>query len=167
MQGKLLPDTDEEILRNLNCRKWDNQKAFDSMKFKVDYQKEKFPIKFTDNMFNLMNCGGLYIYGRDKNLRPIVICDIKKLMENKDLFGSNSSDLINVCLFMLEWMETFMFVEGRVENFLLIVDCKGIGVFSAPYLIFKQVMNVIQEYAKGKIKATFCLNTEVGFGMIW
>ena len=87
MQGKLLPDTDEEILRNLNCRKWDNQKAFDSMKFKVDYQKENFPIKFTDNMFNLLNSGGLYIHGRDKNLRPIVICDIKKLMESKDLFG--------------------------------------------------------------------------------
>ena len=87
MQGKLLPDTDEEILRNLNCRKWDNQKAFDSMKFKVDYQKEKFPIKFSDNMFNLLNCGGLYIHGRDKNLRPIVICDIKKLMDAKDLFG--------------------------------------------------------------------------------
>jgi len=124
----------------LNARKWDNQKAFDSMKFRVDFQKENFPILFTDNMFKIMNCGGLYIYGRDKNLRPIVICDIQKLLENKNLFGSEKkgqSDLINVCLFMLEWMEHFMFVQGRIENFILIIDCKGVGVFNAPYLILK------------------------------
>ena len=68
---------------------------------------------------------------------------------------------------MLEWMEQYMFVKGRIENFLLIVDCKGIGVFKAPYSIFSQVIKVVQEYAKCKIKAAFCVNTEVGFGMIW
>lgn len=28
-------------------------------------------------------------------------------------------------------------------------------------------MKVLQEYAKNKIKNTFCVNTEVGFGVIW
>jgi hypothetical protein len=107
------------------------------MKFKVDFQKEKFPIKFTDNMFKLMNCGGIYIFGRDKNLRPIVICDIAKLLANKSLFGLNQSNLINTCIFLMEWMEEFMFHKGRIENFLLIVDCKDIGVFNAPYITLK------------------------------
>jgi hypothetical protein len=87
-------------------------------------------------MFKIMNCGGLYIYGRDKNLRPIVICDIAKLMESKSLFGTGSQELINVCIFMLEWIEEYMFVKGRIENFILLIDCKGIGVFKAPYLLF-------------------------------
>ena len=58
------------------------------MKYKVDYQKENFPIDFTENMFKILNSGCLYIYGRDKNLRPIVVCDILKTIENKSLFGS-------------------------------------------------------------------------------
>lgn len=60
-----------------------------------------------------------------------------------------------------------MFVQGRIENFILIVDCKGIGVFNAPYVIFSSVLKVLQEYAKCKIKDSFCLNTEVGFGVVW
>ena len=38
MQGYKLPDTDEEILRNLYARNWDHQEAYDSLKFKISYQ---------------------------------------------------------------------------------------------------------------------------------
>ena len=59
-----------------------------------------------------------------------------------------------------------MFFSGRIENFNLIIDCKGIGVFNAPYLLLKPVLKILQEYGKCKIKAIFCVNTEVGFSVM-
>ena len=76
MKNQNLPDTDEEILRNLYARGFDNQRAYNSMKFKIQYQKDNFPIHIDENIEKLLNCGGLYIHGRDKNLRPMIICNI-------------------------------------------------------------------------------------------
>ena len=37
MQGYKLPDTDEEILRNLYARNWNNQEAYNALKYKTNY----------------------------------------------------------------------------------------------------------------------------------
>ena len=71
----------------------------------------------------MLNGGGVYIHGRDKNLRPIIICNIQKLIQQKHLFGENNKDLINLVIYLLEYMEKFMLIPGRIENFILIIDC--------------------------------------------
>ena len=43
-EGHKLPTVDEEILRALYARNWDNVKAFNSLKAKVKFQNDHFPI---------------------------------------------------------------------------------------------------------------------------
>lgn len=45
-----------------------------------------------------------------------------------------------------------MLIEGRIENFILIIDCNDISLFNAPYGMIKSVMGVIQGLFKCKVK---------------
>ena len=56
-----------------------------------------------------------------------------------------------------------MLIKGRIENFVLIIDCSDIGVFNAPYMTFGNVMKTVQNYYKCKLRAIFCLNTSETF----
>ena len=38
---------------------------------------------------------------------------------------------------MLEYMEEYMLIPGRIENFVVLVDCAHIGVFNAPIALLK------------------------------
>jgi hypothetical protein len=58
-------------------------------------------------------------------------------------------------------------IPGRIENVNLIFDCNEIGLFNAPYNIFKQVKEVLQEYSKAKIAKIFCLNSSASFSAAW
>ena len=76
MNSKLVPDTEEEILRHLYACLGDHASGYASMKYKHKYRDSIFPIAISDNMTSLLNCGGIYIHGRDKCFRPIVIINI-------------------------------------------------------------------------------------------
>ena len=76
INGLKIPDTDIEACRHLNVYKEDHQLAYGSIKYKIDFRNNHFPIKMSDNMDKLLSCGGIYVNGRDKNFRPIVIINI-------------------------------------------------------------------------------------------
>ena len=73
IEGHDIPDRDEEVLRNLYARRFDNKEAFKAMKEKQEFRDTSFPIKIGSKTITLIDSGVLYCYGRDKNFRPIVI----------------------------------------------------------------------------------------------
>ena len=98
-------------------------------------------------MLNLLNSGGIYIHGRDRNLRPVLVCNVQKLLQASKYFGDNNTDLICMLIYLMEYMDHFVMIKGRVENVLLILDCDNMGLFNAPYALIKQILKVLQEYA--------------------
>ena len=94
----------------------------------------------------MLNLGGVYIHGRGRNMRPIIIVNIEKLMKSKEYFGQNDIDLIYLIIFLMEYIDKFMMIPGRIENFMLIIDCQNIGVFNSPISLFKKIMKIITDY---------------------
>jgi hypothetical protein len=137
MNNKLLPDSEPEILRHLYANDFDEGRAYLSMKYRFQYRDNNFPITISQNMVKLLNGGGIYIHGRDKNFRPVVIVNIVKFIKFKANFGKNNVDLINVCIFLMEYIDQFYMLRGHIENIVLIVDCAEIGFLNAPYIAFK------------------------------
>ena len=165
MSNKKLPKPNEEILRNLYAHYWDNKKACEAMVAHNLLLLELFPIKFNQNMLTLLNCGGIYIHGRDKNLRPVLACNVQKLLQAQKHFGENNSDLKHMLIFLMEYLDHFVMIKGRVENVLLIVDCINIGLFNAPYVLINQMLKVLHEYAQCKIRSIICLNAASSFSV--
>jgi hypothetical protein len=91
MNDKLIPDGEEEILRHLYACDADHDKAYVSMRYKFAYHDRTFPMDFTNDMKSLLNSGGIYLHGRDKCFRPIVILNLEKILEVKQSVADKSS----------------------------------------------------------------------------
>jgi hypothetical protein len=76
INSKELPDSEIEMLRHLYACLGDHTAAYASIEEKYDYHAKIFPIKFNENKTFLLNCGGIYIHGRDKCFRPVVMIRI-------------------------------------------------------------------------------------------
>jgi hypothetical protein len=45
---------------------------------------------------------------------------------------------------ILEFVEKYIFIPGVIENNILIFDCLGLSVFTAPYDMLKYVLGILQ-----------------------
>lgn len=161
--GLDLPDRDEEILRNLQARELESKAAYDAMKFKHDYQRDHFPITIDEETAELMNQGLAYIYGRDMYFRPVVVLNALKLTQTK----AQDRQLMDLIILLHSYMDEFMMVEGRIENFILLIDCKDISIFNAPYAMLKSILATAQGLFKCRARAIFFLNAPAAFSVLW
>jgi hypothetical protein len=76
MNYRELPDKEEEILRHLYACDLDSDNTYGSIRYKNIYRDNHFPIEHNEDMRILLNCGGIYVHGRDKSFRPIVIFNL-------------------------------------------------------------------------------------------
>ena len=75
-----VPETDQEILRHLYGAKMQSQGAYDSIIAKYTYQKENFPLLYTEDVKRVLENGIVYTSGRDRCYRPIIYIHITKLV---------------------------------------------------------------------------------------
>ena len=54
-----------------------------------------------------------------------------------------NQDFIEFMLLMVEYMEKFLLIPGRIENIVMIIDCVNLGVFNMPYGMIKSVVTTL------------------------
>ena len=64
-------------------------------------------------------------------------------------------------------MTKYCLIPGAIENTLIIVDCKDLGVWSMPYRMIKAVIGTVQMAYKARSRAVFCLNAPSSFSAVW
>ena len=73
-----LPDywNDDINLRFIHATECDIKKSFERMIKYIDWFHNMFPMEINpgDKIYQLLNLGFLYVYGRDCHFRPIIIC---------------------------------------------------------------------------------------------
>jgi hypothetical protein len=83
----------------------------------------------------------MYIAGRDKHFRVVMVVNVDKLQKMKP--QPENMDLVALSVLMIEFMHKYCMVKGSIENMMLLIDCKNISVFSAPYKMIKQVLSTV------------------------
>lgn len=78
-----------------------------------------------------------------------------------------NQDIIDFLILVNEYVQKYMMIEGRIENTILIVDCKNLGVFNMPYKMIQAVLSVLQMQYKCKTKIVYCLNCPTTFSVAW
>ena len=92
-----VPNTDAEILRYMYAKKKDAKQAYlATMEFWA-FQKKYYQREISSNIFELLNTGFIYVCGRDKFYRPIVV--INGYMMNSLNPDPSEDDLITSFLF--------------------------------------------------------------------
>ena len=106
--------------------------AYEVMCDYIKWLERTFPMNIVpkDKSWELLNNGFLYIYGRDHQFRPIMVCQ-PYILQNKMEYFSNS-DVVNVCLFVCQYAVNNLLIPGQIENWIMFFNLKGTSILSLP-----------------------------------
>lgn len=76
---------------------------------------ENFPLKITAKSFELLNNGFVYVSGRDRLYRPVVVTRPRVFNEMPD--PKPTQEELLATLVLNQWyMRKYMMCDGRIEN---------------------------------------------------
>ena len=98
----------------------------------IKWWERTFPMNISpkDKSWKLLNNGFLYIYGRDHQFRPIMVCQPYILQKKMDYFSN--TDVVNVCLFVCQYAVNNLLIPGQIENWIMFFNLKGTSLLSLP-----------------------------------
>ena len=120
--------------------------AYEIMLDYINWFENTFPMIITprDKSWELLNNGFLYIYGRDHQFRPIMVCQPYILQNKMDYFSN--SDVVNVCLFVCQFAVNNLLIPGQIENWIMFFNLKGTSLLSLPEPIKKLVQELSDNF---------------------
>ena len=122
-------------------------------------------MKVTSEVFDLLNSGLIYIQGRDKNFRPIMVMKAKQFVDN----FHQIDNLMAAMVVTIEYIKYFMSSPGHVENIVIIIDLTGVGISHGQQIktLSQKFKDTIGANYKGVIRALYLLNSPRAFSLIW
>ena len=102
---------------------------------------ERLPVKVTHRVFELINNGVLYVAGRDRHYRPIVVFQPRVIFQMDP--QPTPDELIAAAFLNIFFTSKFMQSPGAIENFILMVDMRGQNIFNIPYSLMRDAFGFI------------------------
>lgn len=129
MNQNLIPDRDEEILRQLYANGFDQQKTFISFDKRIQFLEKNFPVDICLDYLKHLQDGICYIQGRDKNMHPLLFIDVQKACKQQ----LSKQFIQNLSIFVIEYMKEYILIDETIENFNIIIDCSNLSITNFPY----------------------------------
>ena len=150
------------IVRQLQGSDFDIEKAFNDIVKEIEFKNEKLPIEICDDFIKIINSGFLYVHGRDKYYRPLIVLNpgvftsIDCSLETWDKFG----------IFLLEFLVNKCLIPSRVENWNIIVDFASLSMANMPYPL-KDIFSIFKGIYRCRLYKVYLLNMNFLFSMVW
>jgi hypothetical protein len=109
---------DHTILRYLYSFAFKHSDALEKLKIYCDWYSNPKIQRVNRTTLDIINSGICYTYGRDKEMRPIIYLNVGKMNMDKctiDDYLSAANAVITVAV-------EKMFIKGKVENYMFIID---------------------------------------------
>ena len=163
-ENYILPDdySAEQILRQLIGNDYDINVTFENIKFEIEWKKNNLPIELTDEINKILNLGFIYVHGRDKCFRPLIILNPGKYDKTKFPFESWK----NALNYFIEFVINNCLINGRVENWDLIVDCKDLKMTNIPF-DFQKIFVENHKVYRCRLYKMFLINLTGIFEFFW
>lgn len=124
-----------------------------------------FPVEL--NAFKVfeeeLNKGYCYVYKRDKAFRPIFVMNVAKLKQCK----LPHETVLNMSTYFVQYLITRALIPGQVENWISIVDMKGVGITEIPKNLMKAITKPLQSYFKGRLYRLHVINAQWTIKIVW
>jgi len=146
--------TTVDNMRYMYAGKWDFKKALKMLKHHFEWRASPDRGVITPGGYKLMEEGIIYISGRDKQYRPIIVVNVYKV----DLKKTDMKDIISAICFVLDTVKKFYFVPGKVENWIIIIETNGAGLFNFPIKMFKTINDVTAGNYTSTLEKLYVMN---------
>lgn len=132
------------------------EKAYKRM---IDYFKwynDNFPMNIQpeDKSIKLLNSGFTYVFGRDHQFRPIIICQPYILIKNQKEYSD--SDVVQASIFICQYMSNYMLIPGQIENWIMFINLEKTSLLSMPDAV-KKLIKALSDYFIAKLYKSYIL----------
>jgi CRAL/TRIO domain len=152
------------IQRFLEGNQWKQKEAFQQILQHHQFVNS-FPIEL--NAFKVyeeeLNKGYCYVYKRDKCFRPVFVLDVAKLKQCK----IPHETVLQMSTYFIQFLINRALIPGRVENWVSIVDMKGVGITEVPKNLMKAITKPLQQYFKGRLYRLHVINAKWTIKIVW
>ena len=130
------------------------------------WYKSFFPLNIQpgDKVVQVLNSGFLYVFGRDHQFRPLLICQPYILQKCLKLYSDN--DIYNASIFMCQYMVNYMMIPGQIENWIMIVNMDGTSILSIPESV-KKLMKGLSDYFIARLFRCYILGLNAFLRIIY
>ena len=104
---------------------------------------------------SLLPYGLIYFFGRDRMFRPVMILNMRKILDMKIPLD----DVKNLLLYVIEWGIKNMLLPGKVEVYSVIADLTKVGILEIPVKMLKNMVGILQNNYRGRMYKFFLFNT--------
>ena len=126
---------------------------------------ENFPLMVNNNVKKLVEEGVCYYMGRDKCYRPVTVLRLNTLCTLDPM--PEAAELVALSFIMYEFSESYMQIPGRIENRVMIYDCKDLGITNFPYGLVQEALGVMSNQYKQRPRAIFIVNAPATFSSVY
>ncbi len=133
-----------ETLKFLQASRFDVKTTTENLKNHFEFRNSYFPItSISSKVIEILSkTGFLYVHGRDRFSRPIIVCRAIGYINNLKKFSYD--DFLGAIVFFIEYLINFLMVPGQIECWNIINDLNGVSLLTLPsdfhkFLKFLQV----------------------------
>jgi len=134
--------------RYISYARGDTAKAIKMMDETQSWRTEYFgkgPLSDSSLLDDLAH-GILYFTGRDFSMRPILVVRAERLPDAWHRDGTGVTRLIRMLVFCMEYLRRYMFLPGKIENIVVLVDLKNLGIADVPVKALKSIYSVLSHH---------------------
>jgi hypothetical protein len=151
-----------ERYRYLQGCGYDHQKTYDSIVAHSKFVAEHLPAS-PEGVEDLLNSGAFYFYKRDKHFRPVCIINCKKLVKTE----MDDDQWLAMTLALVSHVIDTSMRPGQIENWVVIADCKDMGVTEVPKNKIQKMVSTMQNNFRGRLYKMYGVNVPFFFRAIW
>lgn len=128
-----------------------------------EYKQQVSPIILNDDMKKLIENGLIYVHGRDKSFRPIIVFQSGVFTD----VGASLEDALLATYFVSWMLIDHLMIPGKIENWVLIDDLDNLSMFKLPNKFIKDFMESTQTHLKCRGRYFFGFNVTFGLRALW
>ena len=144
---------ESDTMRLLQASEFDIKKAYITIKENIEWLNT-IPKDINDKIIHLLNSGFLYVHGRDRHFRPIIIVAVKMV---KVIISQNYTfdDISRAIIYLTNYAIKYLLIPGQIENWIVIVDFDNVGLSDIGE--FKKILSTLSKH-RGRVFKNYFVN---------
>jgi hypothetical protein len=130
----------------------------------IEWREANIPPRLTNKVLEILNCGFVYVHGRDCKFRPIIVINVEYYKKNEDLYTYD--EWLQATIYFMEYIVNNLLIPGQVENWDVISDFGSTSFFFLPSNV-KKLMGILQSNWRCRLYINYVLNMSSIIRGIW
>lgn len=146
---------ESDKMRLLQATFYNYSKTIKLITESIEWRDINIPPRLTNKVLEILNCGFVYVHGRDCKFRPIIVINVECYKKNEDLYTYD--EWLQATIYFMEYIVNNLLIPGQVENWDVISDFGNTSFFFLPSNV-KKLMGILQSNWRCRLYINYVLN---------